>query len=137
MIVQLAERDLLQIVPAHGDHAVLYIPKARNELCQRGFAGAGRPYQRRHRVLRNRQAYSVQYFLIVMITEGNIFQLDIMAFKINPLRSVLLLPSLQYLIHLFNGRSHLCQRVHKVKRRYNRSRHAQGKHYHRNKCGPA
>ena len=76
LIAKLLQRDFLQVVPAHGDRAVLHIPEACNELCQRRFAGAGGADQRGHAILRNTEADIVRDLRIVGVAEGNLFDLN-------------------------------------------------------------
>ena len=67
----------------------------------------------------------MQNLLVIMVAEGNVFDLYGMIFKRDRLRGVFLLLSLEDLIDLADRRSDLRERIDKVEHRHDRRRHAE------------
>ena len=76
LVIQLRQRDVLQLVAAHGDAAGADVSEARGELGDGRFSAAGRADQRRHFILRNGQADAVEDLLIRMVAEADVFEHD-------------------------------------------------------------
>lgn len=112
-------------MPANGYRAAFYIPEARNELRDRGFAAAGGTDERGHAVLRHVEADSVEYLRVVMIAEGHVLDLDAVIGKDHGGVAVHLLLRLEYLVHLPDGRADERERVHKVERCHNGCGHTE------------
>ena len=116
LVIQLRQRDVLQLVAAHGDAAGAGVPEARGELGNGRCSAAGRADQRRHFGLRYGQADAVEDLLIRMVAEADVFEHDGMVGKCGRRFAVDLLLRVQDLIHLRDRRAYLRQRIHEIER---------------------
>lgn len=111
LLVELRERNGSQIAASHGDAALFDIPEARCQLGNGGLATAGGPDQCGHLPGRSVQADVVQDHLVIMITERNMLQRNIMVCKRYRCSAVFLLLGGQDGIHLSDSSTHHGQRI--------------------------
>ena len=99
LVIELRQRDFLQILPAQGDGTGGHIPEPGDQFGDGGLAGAGGAHKGSHGAGGDGEGHVVEDLLVRVVAEGHMGEGDVPPLELHRGVPVVLLLTVQNLVH--------------------------------------